>query len=130
MKKLSKEEKKKYIYGKYEWDIIPHKKSDKQKVASWDRVFNVKNRCTTYISDYYYEIKETLKEYLLEKGVSFSDGSRKKDLVDVVKQFENHRIKDVKREKGSHLKKAFLSYVCSVGNEDLLFTLFDIKVAA
>lgn len=128
--KLGKEDQDKYIYGKYEWEIECVENTDTGKLASWDRVFHIRNRYSSYISDYYDEIKTTLKEYMVEKGIAFVNGSKKEDLIIVLQQFQAHRIKDVKRETGSHLKKAFLKFISDNGNESLLYTFFGIKSTA
>ena len=128
--KLNNVDQEKYNYGKYEWAINCLDNGDNPKLESWNRVFNIKNRYSSYISDYYQEMKTTLNEYLHEKGLIFPNGSTKGDLINALKQFQSNRIKDIKRETGSHLKKAYIDYICIDGNEPLLYTFFGIKSSA
>lgn len=125
---LDDDEQIKYNYGKHIVEIIPINPEDTIKVESWDRVFDIKDRYTTYLSDYYYEIKECFKEYLAEKELFFQDGIEKNTLIDTVQQYQTHRIKSVRRETGAHLKNAYLDFICSTGNEYLLYTFFGIKL--
>lgn len=127
---LVEPEKEIYKYGKHKVEITTSNMNDESKIASWDRVFKINERSATYISDYYDEIKLTFEEFLEEKGISFNDGAPKSDLVDELYKFKSIRIKDVRREKGSHLKKALLDFMCENGNEYLLYTFFGIRLVS
>lgn len=127
---LSEEEKLIFKYGKYTINIIPNNPSDNSRIDSWNRVFNIKARYSTYLSDYNYEIRQTFKEYLNEKDLVFENGSDKANLLDAIQQFRTHRIKNIRRETGAHLKNAYLDFISANGNEYLLYTFFGIKLLA
>jgi hypothetical protein len=125
---LSDEEQEKYPYGYFKLDVVEQDPIEAEKVETWKSVFKIEKRFNSYLSSHNNQIKDDFHEVYLPDHAEFTLSNDLVNLRTIVGAFRN-QLGNPKRKTGVVINKAYLEFICSPGNEHLLYTFCNINLA-
>jgi hypothetical protein len=125
---LSDEEKEKYPYGYYKLDVVQQDPTEAEKVETWKTVFKIETRFNSYLSSHNKQVKDDFHEDYLPDHAEFTLSNDITNLRAIVSAFKN-QLGNPKRKTGVVINKAYLDFICTLGNEHMLYTFCNINLA-